>query len=217
VGAFPLPAARLCVNFRNRGSLKSVKIDVVARKSILLALPLVAASLVYSGATGYLTAQRKLDEIASDRLKPGTRVTLTGGELNAYVAEQARRSFPEGVRQPQVSLGANMGTGSALIDFNKIRRARGESPGWLASKLLDGERPVKVNARLSSGGGRAQVDVESVEISGMTIDGRLLDFMIDNYLRSYYPSAKVGQPFELGHNIERIEVRPAGVDVLIGR
>jgi hypothetical protein len=36
-------------------------------------------------------------------------------------------------------------------------------------------------------------------------------------LRSYYPSAKVGQPFELGHNIERIEVRPAGVDVLIGR
>jgi hypothetical protein len=83
--------------------------------------------------------------------------------------------------------------------------------------LLDGERPVKVTARLESSGGRAQVDVQSVEISGMTIDGPVLDFLIRNYLLSNFPSAKVGERFELGHRIDRIEVRPAAVSVVIGR
>jgi hypothetical protein len=83
------------------------------------------------------------------------------------------------------------------------------------SKFLDGERPVEVTARIRSGGGRATVDVESVKVSGVTIEGRVLDFLIQNYLLPNYPDAKVGQPFELGHGIDRLDIRPALVDVLI--
>ena len=216
--AFPLIGRPRWARCRNADGAGVVPLTVVVRRRFLLiGLPLLVAPLVYSSAAEYLAAQRKFDQIASDRLQPGTRVTLTGRELNAFVEESARQAFPEGVRQPQLSLGAGVATGSALIDFNKIRRAQGNPPGWFMSRLLDGEHPVKVTGRLTSGNGRAKVDVDSVEISGMVVNGRLLDFLIQNYLLPQYPTAKIGEPFELGHRIERLEVRPAAVDVLIGR
>jgi len=74
-----------------------------------------------------------------------------------------------------------------------------------------------VTARVRSGGGRAQVDVERVEISGVTIDGGTLDFLIQNVLLPLYPTAAVGRSFELGHRIDRIEVGPGAAEVVIGR
>jgi hypothetical protein len=85
------------------------------------------------------------------------------------------------------------------------------------SKLLEGERPVSVTARIRSAGGTATVDVERVEISGIVIDGRTLDFLIENILLPLYPNAVVGRPFELGHRIERLDVEPRAVGVVIGR
>jgi hypothetical protein len=32
-----------------------------------------------------------------------------------------------------------------------------------------------------------------------------------------YPDAAVGRPFELGHRIERLDVQPAAVGVVIGK
>jgi hypothetical protein len=61
------------------------------------------------------------------------------------------------------------------------------------------------------------VDVQKVEISGMEIDGRTLDFLIQNVLLPLYPDAAVGRPFELGHHIERLDVQPGAVRVVIGR
>ena len=49
----------------------------------------------------------------------------------------------------------------------------------------------------------------------MTIEGRMLDFLIHNYLMPAYPEAKIGQPFALGHRIEQLDVQPAAVGVLI--
>ena len=102
-----------------------------------------------------------------------------------------------------------------MVDFAKVRRAQGHEQGWLMRKLLEGERPVSVTARIQSAGGRATVDVQRVEISGVVVDGRTLDFLIQNILMQVYPDAVVGRPFELGHRIERVDVQPAAVAVLI--
>jgi hypothetical protein len=159
-------------------------------------------------------ARQKLDSIDSDRLRPGTRITLTPPELNAYIAHEA----PEGVRNPRLELPEpGLAKGSALVDFGRVRRSQGRPPGWILSKLLDGERPVSVTARIRSGGGRATVDVQRVEISGMVIDGATLDFLIQNVLLPLYPAAAVGRPFELGHHVEKLDVRRGSVDVVIGR
>ena len=176
-------------------------------------------SLLFGGALGaaysdYDSAKQKLDRIESDRLRSGTRVELTAREMTAW----AEREAPLGVRNPKILLVApEVASGSALIDFNKLQKAQGYEPGWLMSKLLNGERPVSVTARIRSANGHATVDVQKVEISGVTIDGKTLDFLIQSFLLPLYPDAAVGRPFELGHRIEKVDVQPASVGVLIGR
>ncbi len=180
----------------------------------LLWIALLGLTALCGASNDYLTAQRKVDEISSERLRAGTRVTLSMGEINAWVAAEA----PDGVRNTKLWV-TSPGTavGSALIDFAKLERSQGGQPGWLMTKLLEGERPVKVTARIHSGGGQATVLVDSVEVGGMQIDGKTLQFLIENFLMPMYPDAAVGRPFDLGHRIERLDVRPEGVAVAIGR
>ena len=175
--------------------------------AIVLSLSLLAASQAE-----YISAKRKMDLIDSDRLRSGSRVVFTPAELAAFAQQEA----PDGVRDTRLVLGKGVAYGSALIDFGKVRRAQGHPPGWLASKLLDGERPVRVAARIESARGTATVTVESVQVSGLTVDGRMLDFLISQVLLPNYPDAKVGRPFELAHGVDRLEVKPSQVDVVIG-
>jgi len=162
----------------------------------------------------YLSARQKFDSIESDRLKAGSRVELSVRELDAY----AEREVPEGVRNPRLQLVApGVATGTAMVDFGKLRRALGYQTGWLMSMLLDGDRPVSVTARIHSAAGHATVDLQRVEISGVAADGRTLDFLIQNIFLPLYPTAVLGRPFELGHRIEKLDVGPAAVAVLIAR
>jgi hypothetical protein len=179
------------------------------------ALVLLAAAVLFGARAEYASAQRKFDQIENDLLKPGSKVTLTPGELNAYVATEMPKVAPEGIREPKLELGTGSATGTALVDFVKLRSAQGKPPGWLMRQMLQGEHPVTVKARIASGDGRATVDVQSVEISGLTIEGRMLDYLIQNYLIPYYPDAKVGQPFELRHRIDRFDIQPSRVDVFL--
>src|ERR1051326_2716056 len=137
------------------------------RKWALSILMAVAAA----GYDHYTSAKQKFGQIEAERLRSGARVTLTYPELDAWAAREA----PNGVRNPRIQVAsAGVATGSALIDFAKVRRSQGHPPGWLMSKLLEGEHPVSVTARIRSSAGRATVDVDRVEISGVTIDGRTL-------------------------------------------
>jgi hypothetical protein len=176
-----------------------------------------AAASLGAARSDYLSAKEKFSRIETEQLRPGSRIELSSRELNAYVEHEVA-TVTDGVRNPQlVLLAPEVARGSALIDFAKVRRSQGNPPGWLMSKLLEGERPVSVTARIRSAGGRATVDVQQVAISGIQIDGRTLDFLIQNVLLPLYPNAVVSRPFELGHRIERLDVQPAAVGVVIGR
>jgi len=100
---------------------------------------------------------------------------LSVRELDAY----AERRSGRGAKPAPPVDGSGRGDGTATMDFGKLRRAHGYQTGWLMSKLLDGDRPVSVTARIRSAGGRATVDLQRVEISGVAIDGRTLDFLIE--------------------------------------
>ena len=176
-----------------------------------------AAGLVASVAQDAASVSRKFTLIEKERVAPGSKVVLGKDELNAYVRREIRTVVPEGVREPRLELGENRATGFAYIDFPKLKASMGEPMGWFASRLLAGERSVQVEALIRSGGGRATVDVQRVEINGVSISGKTLDYLIRNFLWSYYPEAKVGKPFELAHRIDRLEVQPGQVNVVIGR
>jgi hypothetical protein len=173
---------------------------------------LATVAVLCAAYTDLTSAQQKIDSIEAGRLRPGSRVTLSYPELAAWTAHKA----PDGVRNPQLRVnGPGVVTGSALIDFAKVQKAQGQEPGWLMAKLLAGERPVSVTARIRSSGGTATVDVQRVEIGGLSIDGSTLDFLIRNVLLPMYPNAVVGRPFVLGDRIERLDVQPNGVIVAI--
>lgn len=179
-------------------------------------LPILAACDVTGGASidDLRNATWKIDAIKSDRLHSGSGVVLTVPELNAWAASQV----PTGVRETKLRVDSpGVATGSALVDLAKVSRAQGFEPGWLLTKLLEGERPVTVTVRIRSGNGSATVDVQRVAIGALEIDGKTLELLIQYVLLPVYPNATVGRPFELGHNIEQFDIQPAAVRVMIGQ
>ena len=186
----------------------------------LCAIVISCAAFAGSAATSREAASvdRKLDLIESGRLRPGSRVNFAPEELNAWLGEQARRYFPGAVMNIRVSLATNSATGYADVDFLKMRQAAtAESPGWIMRNLFSGERPIVVQAHLVSANGGARVDVDSVRISGVPIEGRALDFLIRNYVRPTFPDLKLSEWFQLASRVNRIGTTPSGATAFIGR
>ena len=162
------------------------------------------------------SALRKLASIESGTAGRGTRVSFTPSEINAWMREEAKAYAPQGVRNLRLDLSEGRATGHADIDFVKIRQATtGEAPGWIFRNLFSGERPVMVTARFESRGGKALVNVERVEISGIPIEGHTLDFVIDAYLRPTFPDVRVNEWFGLRYGIDHFTVGQAGVTVFM--
>ena len=47
--------------------------------------------------------------------------------------------------------------------------------------------------------------------------GTVLDFLIKTFFMPLYPTAKIGEKFEIGYGIDRIDIRPTGVRVTMKR
>jgi hypothetical protein len=163
------------------------------------------------------SAQQKLTSISDHKAKRGSVIVFTPAEVNAWVAAKIPVAVPQGVRNTYVDLGTDVATASALVDFLKIKNSKGTEAGWVMTRMLEGERPVKVNVRLVSSAGRCTVYLNRVEVSGAHISGSPLQLILDNFFKPLYPDAKINEPFELGYNMERIELRPTGIRVLMNK
>jgi hypothetical protein len=159
----------------------------------------------------------KWNLIKSGKARAGSAVTFSSSELNAFARSELPVVVPEGVRQPRLELGQGVVTGYALIDFLKLRHAQGQTTGWIMSKLIEGEKPVKVNVRVASANGRATVYLQRVEIAGLAVSGTTLDFLIRTFFLPLYPNAKINEPFELRDHMDRIEVSPGAARVVMKR
>jgi len=163
----------------------------------------------------YESADRKLDLIATGRARPGSTIAFTVAEINAWARVAVPNAVPQGIRDERVELGSGTGSAYALVDFLKMRQGKGQESGWLLTKMLEGERPLKISIRLESGGGRCTVYLTQVELSGAIANGDLLDFLIRAFFTPLYPTAKINEPFDLAYNVDRIEIRPDAVRVIM--
>ena len=195
----------------------------VARKlHFALAAVLAAAGLLTAGVFAANTgasasASKKLAAIASGSAAHSSRIHFSKDEVNAWMRDEAKAIAPRSVTGLRLDLANGRATGYARVDFVALRRElTGEQSGWIARNLFSGERDVTVTARFESRNGQARVDVERVDVSGMTVQGRMLDFLIEDYLRPAFPDARINEWFGLRYGIDRFTVAPTGLTVIIG-
>ena len=163
----------------------------------------------------YESARQKLDLIEARQAKPGSVIVLTSEEINTWARVRLPEIVPEGIRNQRAELGTDTGAGYALVDFLKLRHAQGDATNFLLRRLIEGERPVEARVRVQSGGGRCTVFLTRVEVSNVVANGTVLDLLIKTFFLPLYPDAKINEPFELGYNMDRVDIRPSGVRVTI--
>lgn len=178
---------------------------------------LCAAWILAAPPSDYQRAQTKLQAIQQGRAPKGSSVVFTQREILAWARIEVPKQVPQGIRNIEVELANGSGRGSALMDFMKMQHAQGKDSNWFLKKLLEGERPVSAWIRVRSGGGKATVFLDRLEISGVAASGTVLDLLLKTFFLSLYPDAKIGTPFELDYNIDRIEMQPSGVKVTMMR
>jgi hypothetical protein len=154
-------------------------------------------------------AAEKFHGLAIGSYPPGSRVPITNAELNSYLASEVPLLIGPGVRNVRVETeSGDIVRGFADIDFLKVRQSYGDNPNRLVSELLAGERPVAITVKVASTAGKCRVDLLSVSVSGLVIEGGTLDFLIRNFVLPNFPDVKIGKDFELDFNIDRLEIRP---------
>ena len=177
-------------------------------------LLLILAAVLYAANPVLDRVDYKLNLIDSGRARRGSTIVFTPAEMNAWARSRVPLMY-QGIRDPNLQLGMGTATGSATIDFLKMRQAEGVATNPLIAKLIEGERALKVSVQLDSAGGRATAKLTRLEISGITVTGAPLDFLVNQFFLKMFPDAKVNQPFDLRDNIDRIELRPDSVRVTI--
>jgi hypothetical protein len=175
--------------------------------SLATVFPLAAADPLYE------SARKKLDAIEMGQVRAGSQVIFSPREVNAWARVKVPETVPDGITNTRVELGKGVATGYATVDFLKMRQAKGESTNWLFTRLIEGERPLVVSIGMESAGGRCTVHLTRVELSGAVANGGVLDFLVKTFFLPLYPDAKIDEPFELGYDMDRIEIRPTAVVV----
>lgn len=165
----------------------------------------------------YEATQHKLDLIQMRQVRHGSSVVFTPQEINAWARVKVPETVPEGIHDERVEFGEGSASGFAVVDFLKMLQAKGQSPNWLMTRLLEGERPLRVWVTLESGGGRCTVRLTKVEISSVTANATVLDFLLHSLFLPLYPDARINEPFDLDFDIDRIDVHPDEVRVTIKR
>ena len=174
-----------------------------------------AAFTLHAQNAGYERVEHKLDEIEARKVPRGSVVRFTSEEINAWARVKVPQVVPEGMRDERVQLGEGTATGYAIVDFLKMRQAKGKETNWLMARLLEGERPLSVMVRLDSAGGRCIVHLVQVQISDAVANGTVLDFLIKTFFLPLYPDAKIDEPFDLDYDIDSIQIHPSVVTVAI--
>ena len=189
------------------------------------AAAVVAASLALL-AGGALTADSKLTKQDAERFRAKlTRIVdfgnapaakakesrstpVTDVELNSYLRYLAADQIPVGIVEPNLNaLGDGRVGGRAVVDLDAVRKQK--QRGWLDPlAYLSGRLPVTAAGRLTTKEGKGQFQLESAEISGVTVPKAVLQELLSYYSRTAENPAGIDMdaPFELPARIREIRV-----------
>ena len=133
---------------------------------------------------------------------------LTDAELNAYIKFNLKNEVPAGVVDPTLTaMGEGKVVGAAVIDLDTVRKQK--QRGWTDPLgYMSGKLPLTASGLLITQNGVGRFQLESAEISGITIPKSLLQELLSFYSKSAErPSGiSMDDPFELPASIKEIRV-----------
>jgi hypothetical protein len=157
--------------------------------------------------------QTKLAQIveqgSTTRPPRASRTTqVTDAELNAYLKYSAGDQVPVGIVDPALSaLGNGRVGGRAIVDLDAVRKQK--KRGWSDPLgYLTGRLPVTAAGTLTTQNGLGKFQLESAEISGVTIPKALLQELLSYYSKTPQNPAGINMddPFVLPAGIREIKV-----------
>lgn len=179
-----------------------------------LVLLLLSAGLANAASPDFERGRKKIELIEYEKAPYGSTVVFTPKEINEWARAIIPTYVPHGFRDLLIVLGENTATGTALIDFARVRHVN-DSELTILDKLIAGERPVLVTVTEKSANGICHVDLNKLTISNVSASGYVMDLLIRSFVLPMFPEVKVGEPFELRHRIEKITIKPSGLYVKI--
>ena len=133
---------------------------------------------------------------------------LTDAEVTAYLRHNARDQVPVGIVEPTLTaLGEGRVGGKAMVDLDAVRAQK--QRGWLDPlSYLSGKLPLTATGKLITQDGVGRFQLESAEISGISIPKTLLQELLSHYSRSTQDpdGINMDDPFELPSQIREIRV-----------
>ncbi|MFB3854569.1 MAG: hypothetical protein ACE148_12190 [Vicinamibacterales bacterium] len=188
-------------------------------------VPALLASLLAFVAVSAAAGQAALSKLDGERfekklalivrqaeIRPGAvrRTAITENEVNAYFAHQGRDLVPAGIVEPHVTIvGDGRLAGRAIVDLDAVRKKQ-SSGGWFdLTSYLTGRLPIAATGVLRTRNGVAWLDVQAVQVAGVTVPKQLLQQLVTHYSRT--PDMPEGlnldDPFSLPAGIREILVR----------
>ena len=133
---------------------------------------------------------------------------LTDAEVTAYLRHNAKSQVPVGIVEPTlIALGDGRVGGRAIVDLDAVRSQK--QRGWLDPlAYLTGRLPLSATGVLVTQDGVGRFQLESAEISGVTVPKSVLQELLSHYSRTPQDpdGINMDDPFELPSRIREIRV-----------
>jgi hypothetical protein len=158
--------------------------------------------------------QTKLTQIETNGARPRTAkaparsTQVSENEVNAYLKFLAGSQVPVGIVDPTLrALGNGRVTGRAMVDLDAVRtqkkRTWTDPLGYLIGKL-----PVTASWTLTTQNGVGRFQLESADISGVTVPKSLVQELLSYYSKTKENPAGINMddPFQLPAAIQEIRI-----------
>lgn len=173
------------------------------------AFVLAIASLCFAGPSNSRDAdslQRKLTYIDHNghSTHPNHKPTIiTDLEVNAYLASDYV-NLPAGVQSVKLAGEAGVITGTAHIDFDRIREGIHSANPLLS--IFSGVHDVIVVTHAHGESGKGYVHVDSVSLDGIQVPRFVLEMFVEKFLTPKYPEIGLDSEFALPDRINSATV-----------
>lgn len=165
---------------------------------------LICVSLLYSAtaAPELVSIEKKLRHIEANGTAPHpdqTPTMLTEKEVNAYIASDNVK-LPEGVKSLRLSGTSGVITGTAQVDFDKVREGVHSSNPLLG--IFSGVHEVVVVAHGHGAARNGYVHTDSVSLDGVEVPHFILELFVENFLTPKNPQIGIDSQFALPDRID---------------